>query len=121
MYALRIQRFVLVAVVHAERLELVEQLARRLVVLLFVAARRRLVERLGEALGVCGHEVVVVARVVEAELLVRDAAEREPREIAHREEAFVGKERRRLVRARRVGHLAEEVLAFLEAARARPR
>ena len=100
--------------VRLQRIEIVEELARALVVLLLVAGGRRLVERLGEAVGVARHEVVVVARVVEAELLVRDATEREAREIADREEAFVGEHGRRAVLTLRVGDLAEEVLAFLE-------
>ena len=115
MYASRIARLVLVAMMHLEARELVEEIARALVVLLLVARRRRLVERLGEAIGVARHEVVVVARVVVAELLVRDATEREAREIAHGEEALVGEDRDRLVLALRIGDLAEEVLAFVHA------
>ncbi len=112
MYASRDPRLVLVRVVDLQALELVEELARALVVLLLVARRRRFVERLGEAVGVARNQVVVVARVVEAELLVRDAPEREAREIAHGEEALVGVDRRARRRALRVRDLAEEVLAF---------
>ena len=106
-------RLVLVAVVHAERRELVEQLARALVVLLLVAGGRGLVERLGQAIGVAGDQVVVVAGVVVPALLVGDAAEAEAGEIAHGEELLVGEVRRRRGAALRVGHLAEQVLALL--------
>ncbi len=109
-------RLVLVAVVDAERRELVEQLARALVVLLLVAGRRGLVERLGEAVGVARDQVVVVTRVVVAALLVRDAPEPEAREIAHREELLVGEVRRGRRAALRVGDLAEQVLAVLRVA-----
>ena len=102
--------------VRLQRDEIVEQLARALVVLLLVARGRRLVERLGEAIGVARHEVVVVASVVEAGLLVGDAPQRETREVAHREEAFVRKNRGGLILTLGVGDLAEEVLAFLQAA-----
>ena len=44
---------------------------------------------------------------------MRDAPEREAREVAHREEALVGEDRRGAVLPLRIGDLAEEVLAFL--------
>ncbi len=100
--------------VNAERLQLVEEVARRFVVLLLVAGGRRLVERFGKTLRILRNQVVVVARVVEAELLVRHPAESEASEVAHREEVRVGEEGSGLLRSRGVGHLAEEVLAFAQ-------
>ncbi len=61
------------------------------------------------------NQIVIVARVVESELLVRDPAESEPREIAHCEEVRVGKKWRGLLGSGRVGDLAEEVLSLLHA------
>ena len=71
------------------RLELLEQVERGLVLLGLVARVRRLEQRLGQARRVARHLEVVVERVVAAVRLVRGAAEREPREVLHLEEAVV--------------------------------
>ena len=106
---------VLVDVVAAESLELTDQRVSARVVFRFVAGRGRFVQRLGQALGVTGNQVIVVARVVEAVGLVRDPTQGEPRQISDLEELAPAEERgepRRLVRVR---DAAEQPLALAEA------
>src|SRR5690606_8916723 len=85
---------VAVRVLPIEPRELVERLARAVVVLRLVAGGGRLVERLGQVVRVARHEVAVVARIVEAVLLVGDAAETEAREVSDAEKVAAAEQRR---------------------------
>ena len=106
-------RFVLVGVLELQPLQLVDRIARAVVVLGFVASRRGLVQGFGQIVGVVRDQIVIVARVVEAILLVRDATQTETRQITHSEEVRAAEKRRLLRRLFGIGHLAEQRLALL--------
>ena len=102
--------------VREARLELVEEVDRRVLVVALVHRPGRLEERLGDARRVLRDLEVVVERVLRPAALVRHAAERDPREVADLEVPSIDEERVLVgVGGRR--DRAELRLGVLEAAR----